>query len=57
MANFGHPQVKDALIVIAYEDGAPCQVHRMGTAVCQRNWERWLQRLRSYWEIVAEPSF
>ncbi|KAM7288231.1 hypothetical protein ISCGN_028495 [Ixodes scapularis] len=49
-------QVKDALIAIAYEDGSPCQVHRMGPAVCQRNWERWLQRLRSYWDLVSQDA-
>ncbi|KAH6925346.1 hypothetical protein HPB50_003887 [Hyalomma asiaticum] len=42
-------QVRDAMIVIAYEDGAPCQVHHLGPILCQRHWQRWLQRLRAYW--------
>ncbi|CAN8000532.1 unnamed protein product [Ixodes hexagonus] len=49
-------QVKEALIVIAYEDGSPCQVHRMGPVVCQRNWERWLQRLGTYWDLVSQDA-
>ncbi|XP_077537496.1 mitochondrial genome maintenance exonuclease 1-like isoform X1 [Haemaphysalis longicornis] len=45
-------QVRDALIVVAYEDGSPCQVHHLGPALCQRHWQRWLLRLRNYWSLL-----
>ncbi|XP_050037473.1 mitochondrial genome maintenance exonuclease 1-like [Dermacentor andersoni] len=49
-------QVRDAMIVIAYEDGSPCQVHHLGPALCQRHWQRWLQRLRTYWNRLHQDE-
>lgn len=49
-------QVRDAMIVIAYEDGSPCQVHHLGPAVCQGHWQRWLRRLRAYWNLLQQGS-
>lgn len=47
-------QVRDALIVVAYEDGSPCQVHHLGPTLCQRHWQRWLLRLRAYWNLLQQ---
>ncbi|KAH7972696.1 hypothetical protein HPB52_015621 [Rhipicephalus sanguineus] len=49
-------QVRDAMIVIAYEDGSPCQVHHLGPTLCQRHWQRWLQRLRAYWNLLHQST-
>ncbi|KAK8782939.1 hypothetical protein V5799_015716 [Amblyomma americanum] len=49
-------QVREAMIVIAYEDGSPCQVHHLGPTVCQAHWQRWLQRLRTYWNLLQQSS-
>lgn len=49
-------QVRDAMIVIAYEDGSPCHVHHLGPALCQRHWQRWLQRLRTYWNQLHQGT-
>uniref|UniRef100_A0A224YNK8 Mitochondrial genome maintenance exonuclease 1 n=1 Tax=Rhipicephalus zambeziensis TaxID=60191 RepID=A0A224YNK8_9ACAR len=49
-------QVRDAMIVIAYEDGSPCEVHHLGPTLCQRHWQRWLQRLRAYWNLLHQST-
>ncbi|KAL3181482.1 hypothetical protein MRX96_036838 [Rhipicephalus microplus] len=49
-------QVRDAMIVIAYEDGSPCQVHHLGPTLCQRHWQRWLQRVRTYWNQLNQST-
>lgn len=49
-------QVKHAAIVIAYEDGHPCEIHWMGPAVCESNWQRWLRRLGTYWNNLANAA-
>uniref|UniRef100_A0A2R5LJQ1 Mitochondrial genome maintenance exonuclease 1 n=1 Tax=Ornithodoros turicata TaxID=34597 RepID=A0A2R5LJQ1_9ACAR len=46
-------QVKSAAIVVAYEDGQPCDVHRMGPTTCETNWHRWLKRIRVYWQSLG----
>ena len=38
-------QVKHGLIVVAYEDGSPADVHHMDLQLCRSVWQDWLVRL------------
>ena len=42
------PQVTHALLVAAYESGAPCDVHFLSEEQCREQWERWLVRLDQF---------
>ncbi|XP_072168003.1 mitochondrial genome maintenance exonuclease 1-like [Diadema setosum] len=44
-------QVDQALLVIAYKDGSPADVHVMTSDLCDLYWQRWLRRLQEYREI------
>lgn len=44
--------VKHALLVIAYRNGDPADVHIMSSAVLLDFWNLWLRRLSQYWSAA-----
>lgn len=45
-------KVDSAVIIIAYENGDPAEVHYMPSALCCIYWKEWLKRLKHYWHII-----
>lgn len=41
-------QVCDGVIVIAYENGDPADIHHMSPEICEKYWLEWLMRLQQY---------
>lgn len=41
-------QVCEGVIVIAYENGDPADVHHMSQEICEKYWLEWLMRLQQY---------
>ncbi|RWS25647.1 hypothetical protein B4U80_10018, partial [Leptotrombidium deliense] len=48
-SNYQKLQISSALIVVAYEDGSPADVHKLSPKLCDRFWELWLKRNLTYW--------
>lgn len=46
-------QVKNAAIVVAYEDGKSADVHILSSVDIKIYWEKWIQRLSEYWKSQA----
>ncbi|XP_062851031.1 mitochondrial genome maintenance exonuclease 1 [Trichomycterus rosablanca] len=49
-------QVKNGLIVVAYDDGSPAHCHFLNADLVAQYWEKWLFRLEKYMENVVHPS-
>ena len=41
-------QVCDGVIVIAYENGDPADIHHMSQEMCEKYWLEWLMRLQQF---------
>lgn len=46
--NYKHFNVRDALLVIAYTDGAKADVYHLSTDKLREHWAQWLMRLEDY---------
>lgn len=46
-------QITNAVIVIAYRDGTPADVHFMDEKLCHHYWQEWKRRLLEYWTLVG----
>lgn len=46
--------IDQVAIIIAYEDGAPAQIHHLPQKVCQQYWNSWLARLKTYWTTFTD---
>ncbi len=45
-------QMERGLVVIAYADGTPADVHILKHDQCLHYWGAWLHRLHRYWDIT-----
>lgn len=56
--NFDHDLCKfhleKVVIVIAYEDGSPADVHQLSHSHCRDYWKLWLLRLQNYFKIIQD---
>ncbi|XP_054154071.1 mitochondrial genome maintenance exonuclease 1-like [Oppia nitens] len=49
-----HPlDVKEVVLIYAYEDGTHCQVHQLSSDQCLRYWQQWLSRVKAFWDLLA----
>lgn len=49
-------QVKEALLVVAYNDGSPASVLNMNQKQIDIAWKKWLNRLELYQRMLAFSS-
>jgi genome maintenance exonuclease 1 len=43
----------EIVLVYAYEDGSNAQIHHLNCDQCHQYWKQWLNRLKSYWDVIA----
>ncbi|XP_059157293.1 uncharacterized protein LOC131941794 [Physella acuta] len=44
--------VRNGMIVVAYPDGSPAQIHQMNLPLCEYYWKEWTDRLYNYYQLV-----
>ncbi|XP_031548638.1 uncharacterized protein LOC116286306 [Actinia tenebrosa] len=49
-------QILNSVLVIAYENGDPADVHIMNEQLCEEYWEKWLIRLHQYKAMKSRDS-
>ena len=49
-------QIEKVVIVIAYEDGSPADVHQLSHSHCRDYWKLWLLRLQKYWQTLESSK-
>lgn len=47
---------KEIVMIYAYEDGSDAQVHHINTELCHEYWDKWLLRLKEYWNIFLNAN-
>lgn len=58
--NFDHAlsqfHLEKVVIIIAYEDGSPADMHKLSHSHCRDYWKLWLMRLKKYWETLEDKK-
>lgn len=49
-------KVTNAVIVVAYPDGSPADIHFMDEKLCDYYWKLWKQRLLEYWTLFGSQK-
>ena len=49
-------QIDSGLLVVAYENGRPADVHSLDSNQCALYWGSWLHRLYTYWRLTLQEQ-